>query len=61
MLALELSLKTSKPNLSKRTTAHLENVYNCLNMDINSYLETFGGQSSNLQINVVHFFNTSVN
>ncbi len=26
-----------------------------------SYLETSGGQSSNLYLNVVHFFNTSVN
>jgi len=27
----------------------------------NSYLETSGGQSSNLYLNVVHFFNTRVN
>ncbi len=26
-----------------------------------SYLETLGGQSSNLYLNVVHFFNTNVN
>jgi len=39
----------------------LQNVNNCLNTDIHSYLETSGGQSSNLYLNVVLFFNTSVN
>ncbi len=39
----------------------LKNVNNCLNMNIYSYLETSGGQSSNLYLNVVHFSNTSVN
>ncbi len=34
---------------------------NCLNANIYSYLETSGGQSSNLYLNVVHFFNTSIN
>ncbi len=34
----------------------LNNVNNCLNTNIYSYLETSSGQSSNL-----HFFNTSVN
>ncbi len=38
----------------------LENVKNCLNTNIYSYLETSGGQSSDLYINVIHFFNTSV-
>jgi len=37
----------------------LQNVNNCLNTKIYSYLETSGGQSSNLYLNVVHFFNTS--
>ncbi len=32
-----------------------------LNMNIYSYLETSGGQSSNLYLNVVHLFNTGVN
>jgi hypothetical protein len=32
-----------------------------LNTNIYSYLEAFGGQSSNLCLNVVHFFNTCVN
>jgi hypothetical protein len=38
----------------------LKNANNCLNTNIYSYLETSGGQSSNLYLNVVHFFNTSV-
>jgi hypothetical protein len=37
-------------------TARLKNVNNCVNNIIYSYLETFGGQSSNLYLNVVHFF-----
>jgi hypothetical protein len=36
-------------------------VKNCLNTNIYSYLETSGGQSYNLNLNVVHFFNTSFN
>ncbi len=39
----------------------LKNVNNCLNVNICSYLETSRGQSSNLYLNAVHFFNTSVN
>jgi hypothetical protein len=39
----------------------LKIVNNYLNINIDSYLETSGGQSSNLYLNVVHFFNTSVN
>jgi hypothetical protein len=39
----------------------LKNVNNGLNTNIYSYLETSGGQSSNLYLNVVQFFNTSVN
>jgi hypothetical protein len=33
----------------------LKNVSNCWNTNIFSYLETSGGQSSNLYLNVVHF------
>ncbi len=33
----------------------LKNINNCLNTNIYSYLETSGGQSSNLYLNVVHF------
>ncbi len=39
----------------------LKNVNNCWNTKISLYLETSGGQSSNLYLNVDHFFNTSVN
>ncbi len=39
----------------------LKIVNNHLNMNFYSYLETSGGQSSDLYFNVVHFFNTSVN
>ncbi len=39
----------------------LKNVSNCLNTNIYSYLETSGGKSSNLYLNVAHCFNTSVN
>ncbi len=33
----------------------------CLNSNTYSYLDTSSGQSSNLHLSVVHFFNTSVN
>jgi hypothetical protein len=39
----------------------LQNVNTCLNTNIYSYLETSGGQNSNLYLNVVHFLNTCVN
>jgi hypothetical protein len=39
----------------------LKNVNNYLNTNIYSYLETSGGQNSNIYLKVVHFFNTSVN
>jgi hypothetical protein len=39
----------------------LKNVISCLNTKIYSYLETSGGQILYLDLNVVHFFNTSVN
>jgi hypothetical protein len=38
----------------------LKNVNNCLNTNNYSYLETSGVQSSDPYLNVVHFFNTSV-
>ncbi len=40
-------------------TAHFKNINSCLNTNIYSYLETSGGYTSNLYLNVVHFFNTS--
>ncbi len=45
----------------KTMEQHTLKVWNCLNTSIYSYLETSGGQSSNPCLNVVHFFNTSVN
>ncbi len=39
----------------------LKNVNNCLNTNIYSYFDKSGGQSSNLYLNAVPFFNTSVN
>ncbi len=39
----------------------LKNVNNCLNTNIYSYLETSGGPCYNLYLNVIHFFNTSLN
>jgi hypothetical protein len=38
-----------------------ENVNSCLNTNIYSYLETSGGQSFNLYLNVVYFFDTIAN
>ncbi len=39
----------------------LKNVNNCLNTIIYFHLETSGGQSFDLYINVAHFFNATVN
>jgi hypothetical protein len=38
----------------------LKNLNSYLNTNIYSYLETSGGQHSDLYLNVVHFFYTSV-
>jgi len=38
-----------------------KNVSNYKNTNIYSYIETSGGESSNLYFNVVNFFYTSVN
>ena len=42
-------------------TVHAKIVKNCFNTSIYSSIETSGGQSLNLYLNVVCFFNTSVN
>ncbi len=47
-------------NTGKMEQHTIKNVNNCLNTNIYSYLETSGGQSCNLYLNVVHFFNISV-
>ncbi len=39
----------------------LKNVNKCFDTSFYSYIVTCGGQSSNLYLNVVHFFNNSVN
>jgi hypothetical protein len=39
----------------------LKNVNNCLKTNIYSYLETSGGKNNNPYLNVIHFFNTSLN
>jgi hypothetical protein len=48
------------PNVRQMEQQALKNGNNCLNTNIYSYLETSVGQISNLYLNVVHFFNTSV-
>jgi hypothetical protein len=42
-------------------TACFKNVNICLNTNIYTNLETSGGQSSNLYLSVIRFFNASVN
>jgi hypothetical protein len=39
----------------------LKNANNSLNTNIYHYFEKFGGKSSNIYLNVVHFFNAGVN
>ncbi len=48
-------------NIIHNRTARFKNLNTYLNTNIYSYLETTGGQSCNLYLNVVHYFNTSVN
>jgi hypothetical protein len=57
--ASKFDLKTCLNASTEQRT--LKNVNNCLNTNIYSYLEASGGQSSKLYLNVVHFFNTSLN
>jgi hypothetical protein len=58
---------SSKPNLTQTFLINqmeqhvLKIVNNCLNSNIYSYLETSGGQRSNLYLNINHCFNASVN
>ncbi len=55
--ALQVQRNPHLPN----GTARFKSVNNCLNNNIYSYLETSGGKSSNPYLNVVQFFDTSVN
>jgi hypothetical protein len=64
-LAQNCELEGSNPAIAgtgrgRMEQCALQNVNNCLNTNIYSYLETSGGQSSNVYLNVVQFFNTSV-
>ena len=54
-------MSPSKSNCWYSNNGTFKNVNNCLNTNIYSYLVTSGGQSSNLYLNAVHFFNTSAN
>jgi hypothetical protein len=56
-----LSITLSKLLRLCNGTACFKKLNNYLNMNNYSYLETSGGQSSDLYLNVVHFFNASVN
>jgi hypothetical protein len=49
------------PTVTSMEQRTLKNVNNGLNTNIYSYLETSGGHSYNLYLNVVHFFNASLN
>jgi hypothetical protein len=42
-------------------TFFLSVLFHCWDANISFYLETSSGQSSDLYLNVVHFFNTSFN
>jgi hypothetical protein len=52
--------ETLQVTVSNGTTC-FKNVNSCLNTNIYSHVETSGGQSYNLYLNVLHFFNTRVN
>ncbi len=52
--------KTKEMGYFEMEQRALIDVNNYWNTNIYSYLETSGGQSCNLYLNVVHFFNTSV-
>ncbi len=60
-IARSFDLTAKKSNCLSMEQHTFKNANNCLNTNINSYLETSRGQSSNLYLNVVHFFNASVN
>ncbi len=55
-LAPVLKLQWLFKPVNSNGTVRFKNVNNGLNTNIYSYLETSGGQSSNLYLNVVHFF-----
>ncbi len=55
-----LEILTKEHFMSMKQHA-LKSVNICWNINIYSYLETSGGQSCNLYLNLVQFFNSSVN
>jgi hypothetical protein len=55
------ALKYCSKEAYKMEQRTLKNVNNCSNTNIYSSLETSGGKSYDLHLNVVHFFNTSLN
>ncbi len=59
-VAISMSDAVSKEDFLSMEQHSLKKVNNCSNTNIQSYLETSGGQNSNPYLNVVHFFNTSV-
>jgi hypothetical protein len=58
---LKLLLKSGHLKISAMEQHPLQNEKRCLNTNIYSHLHTSGGQNSYLNLNVVHFFNTSGN
>jgi hypothetical protein len=50
-----------KLNTALMEQFYLKNVNNGLNNNIYSYLETSGGKSCNMYLNVIHFLNASLN
>jgi hypothetical protein len=56
-----ISICVTPPKVAKAMEqCPLKIISNCFNTNIYSYLETSGGQSYNVYLNVVHFFNTSL-
>ncbi len=60
-LSLMVTYLKYKPLFYFNGTSYFKNVNNYFNANIYSYLETSGGQSSNLYLNAVHFFNDNAN
>ncbi len=60
-LDVKLIERGDDTNMYKMERHTLKNVNNCLSTNSSSLLETSGGQSSNLYLNVVHFFKANVN
>ncbi len=58
---LDISMKWLVDEMTTQWNHTLKNVNNSRNTNISVYLETPGVQSYNLYLNVVHFFNASVN